>query len=80
MSATKQPRRCDVPRRPPDGKVLIGLAEAAYLLDVAVPTVKRLLAAAKIPSVGLPGVRRRLFSREAIEAWVRKGCPRPARK
>jgi hypothetical protein len=63
--------------------LLWDLPQLAAALNVSLSTAKRLAAKGALPPDAVVHVlRRRLFRRDVIEAWVRQGCPdhRPQHK
>jgi excisionase family DNA binding protein len=81
--ATPGQAAAEVPPAPqsPATRLLLSLTEAAYLLNVSEPTLKRRVADGDLPGRCLARLgRRRLFVRAALEEWANAGCPAPARR
>jgi excisionase family DNA binding protein len=53
----------------------LNVVEAARMLGVSQPSLRRSAAAGLLPTVAVPGIRRLLFSRQRIEALVQGEGP-----
>ena len=75
-TTTKRPRPDLVPIEPEPGRLAVSIPEAAWLMNIGVPLVWRLVAKGELPSFKVG--RRRLIARAAIEELVARGGHVPA--
>jgi excisionase family DNA binding protein len=65
-----------VPVEPEPGRLAVSIPEAAWLMNVGVPMVWKLVARGELPSFKVG--RRRLVARSALEEFIARGLHVPA--